>query len=148
MTGRPSVRQIQRAVGRHYGWHPAELRSMSQTTDLCWARHVAVYVSRRMTGLSMAALGRLFGGRDHTTLKNSVERVEAALACDASVKEEIEALTAEIREMPFMPEADALAAGDVLAEIQRHLEEVQELITLHRALLEDAMASQSEDVAA
>ena len=52
------------------------LRGKSRQRPLVTARQIAMYVFREMTDLSYPAIARLFGGRDHTTVMHSVEKVQ------------------------------------------------------------------------
>ena len=49
---------------------------------MVWPRHEAVWLLRHLTGLSLAQLGEVFGQRDPTTMKNSVNRVADRIAED------------------------------------------------------------------
>lgn len=58
-----------------------DLKSAKRTNDLCMARHTAVYeVRKQRPDLSFPCIGRWFGGRDHTTILNSVRKIEAMRA--------------------------------------------------------------------
>lgn len=76
MRPRPSVHQIKEVVAGHFGLDVDELDSARRYRLLAYARHIAVYLCRTYTPLSLPVIGRHFGGRDHTTALNSVRRVE------------------------------------------------------------------------
>ena len=61
-------------VADYYGLASALLRGNSRKKEIAMARHVAVYLTREMTGLSLPRIGDAFG-RDHSTIINSCEKV-------------------------------------------------------------------------
>lgn len=65
-----------RATASLFGVLPSELTSAGRSGTVASARHVAVWLARDVWGYSYPQLGKLFGGRDHTTAMNSVKRVE------------------------------------------------------------------------
>jgi len=62
------------SVADYYGLSAALLRGNSRKKEIALARHVAVYLTREMTGLSLPRIGDAFG-RDHSTIINSCEKV-------------------------------------------------------------------------
>jgi chromosomal replication initiator protein len=87
-----SVEEIQQQVAERFGISRAELIGTSRAATPLRARQVAIYLTRELTDLSLPQIGRLYGGRDHTTVLNSLRRVEAGLGED-------EALTAKVDEL-------------------------------------------------
>ena len=72
----PSADTIIQEVARFYELDADSLRGQGQSKDIATARNVAMYIIREMTQLSLAEIGQLFGGRHHTTVINSINRVE------------------------------------------------------------------------
>lgn len=60
------------------------------------ARHISIYLTREMTGLSLPQIGELYGGRDHSTILNSIEVVEARLSVDPEITTAVDTLRATI----------------------------------------------------
>lgn len=58
----------------------------SRLKNVVWPRQVAMYLARG-AGLSLAEIGAYFGGRDHTTVKHSVDKVVRVLATDVCLRE-------------------------------------------------------------
>ena len=54
---------------------------------------MAIFLTRELTDLSLPQIGRLYGGRDHSTVLNSLRRVEAGLAEDPELAERVQELT-------------------------------------------------------
>ena len=89
---RRSIAEIQEATCRHFGLSSSELLSSKRTARVAWPRQVAMYLSRELTGASLPAIGREFGGRDHTTVLHACRRTSARLASDESSREAVESL--------------------------------------------------------
>jgi chromosomal replication initiator protein len=71
-----SVEAIQQAVAGGFGLSQSSLTGPSRAAAPLRARQLAIYLCREMTDLSLPQIGRLFGGRDHTTVLNAIRRVE------------------------------------------------------------------------
>ena len=91
-----SVEEIQQQVAERFGISRAELIGTSRAATPLRARQVAIYLTRELTELSLPQIGRLYGGRDHTTVLNSLRRIEAGLAEDEALTERIAELRAAI----------------------------------------------------
>ncbi len=72
-------------VSEYYGLGPQLLRGNSRKKEIAQARHVAVYLTREMTGMSLPRIGDAFG-RDHSTIINSCDKVAALLDSDPNMK--------------------------------------------------------------
>jgi Bacterial dnaA protein helix-turn-helix len=83
---------IQLAVCQRYDVTLAEMLSVRRNKRLAFARHVAVWLAWKSTGMSTVALGRLFGNRDHTTVMHAIARIEALTARDPAFADEMDAL--------------------------------------------------------
>jgi chromosomal replication initiator protein len=91
-----SVEEIQQRVAERYGISRAELVGSSRAATPLRARQVAIFLTRELTDLSLPQIGRLYGGRDHSTVLNSLRRVEAGLADDAELAERMRDLRGAI----------------------------------------------------
>jgi chromosomal replication initiator protein len=86
------VEEIQQRVAEGFGISRAELVGSSRAATPLRARQVAMYLTRELTDLSLPQIGRLYGGRDHTTVINSLRRVEVGIGTDADFSERVEEL--------------------------------------------------------
>jgi chromosomal replication initiator protein len=91
-----SVEEIQQRVAERFGVSRAELIGSSRAATPLRARQVAIFLTRDLTDLSLPQIGRLYGGRDHTTVLNSLRRVEAGLDEDPELVEKIRELRGAI----------------------------------------------------
>ena len=96
-----SVEEIQQQVAERFGISRAELIGSSRAATPLRARQVAMFLTRELTDLSLPQIGRLYGGRDHTTVMNSLRRVEASLAEDEALSQKV----AELRTAIHSPTA-------------------------------------------
>lgn len=91
---------IRSTVAAHFRTDVETLQSRRRDRNTATARHVAIYLTREMTPLSLPQIGGLYGGRDHTTILNSIERIESALGQDPDLTTSIEIIRAEIHSPP------------------------------------------------
>ncbi|MCB9738764.1 MAG: chromosomal replication initiator protein DnaA [Deltaproteobacteria bacterium] len=80
---------VQRATARHYGVKIQDLKGNRRQRIVTTARMVAMYLVRKHNETSYPELGRLFGGRDHTTAINACRRVAEWIASDATVAQAV-----------------------------------------------------------
>jgi len=76
-TGAPALNTyaIQQAVAKDWGVTTEGLRSKTRTKNLTVPRQVAMYLMRELLGMQLVEIGSAFGGRDHSTVIHSLERV-------------------------------------------------------------------------
>jgi chromosomal replication initiator protein len=92
-----SIADIQAAACEHFGITFDELLSSARAVRVAWPRQVAMYLARELTGESLPAIGRHFGGRDHTTVLHAWRRTSARIASDDGAREVVEKLCSELR---------------------------------------------------
>jgi chromosomal replication initiator protein len=87
---------IVKAVESRFGVTAAEIRGGSRARRVLVPRQVAMYLARRLTGLSLSEIGRFFGGRDHATVLYAERKVEESIRSDSRLAGEVQALTNEL----------------------------------------------------
>ncbi|MEK6660366.1 MAG: chromosomal replication initiator protein DnaA [candidate division NC10 bacterium] len=87
---------IQRAVADFFRVKVEDLKSKDRNQGIVLPRQVAMYLSRTMTASSLPAIGEAFGGKDHTTVIHSCEKIKRLLAGDDGFRRQIESLTQAI----------------------------------------------------
>lgn len=87
-----SIREIQRAVCREFGITLNELLSHTRTQNLMLPRHIAVYLCRKLTRLSLPVIADRFNGRDHTTAMNSVKKINRLLLRKPELAQRIQSI--------------------------------------------------------
>jgi chromosomal replication initiator protein len=95
-AGSHSVAEIQAAACAEFRVSPEELLSSSRAARVARPRQVAMYLAREMTGESLPAIGRHFGGRDHTTVLHAWRRTAQRLTEDGATRKAVEDLCARL----------------------------------------------------
>ena len=90
------VDEIQRRVSESFDVSRAELVGSTRAARPLQARQVAIYLTRELTDLSLPQIGRLYGGRDHSTVLNSIRRAEDRCREDQGLATRVEALRSAI----------------------------------------------------
>jgi chromosomal replication initiator protein len=92
-----TVEDIQRATCDRLGVSPEALCSPDRSARVAWARQVAMYLSRELTDATLPAIGRAFGGRNHTTVLHACRRAAERISADAEAHAIVRDLTASLR---------------------------------------------------
>ncbi len=77
-----TIEQIQRIVAMRYRLRVEEIKSKNNSRQIAVPRQVAMYLCKRLTKHSFPEIGREFGGKHHTTVIHSVEKIEALVSKD------------------------------------------------------------------
>jgi len=73
------LEQIREAVVQVFGVSVKELTGRGRSRSVCRARHVGMYLARKLAGSSLSEVGRYFGASSHSTVKHAVDKIEAIL---------------------------------------------------------------------
>jgi chromosomal replication initiator protein len=95
-TNEVTVPRIQAVVCENFDVSHDELMSRGRGADLAWARHVGMYLARELTQESLPAIGRQFGGRNHTTVLHACRRTAERMAHDREAFDAINNLASEL----------------------------------------------------
>ena len=87
---------IIREICRYFRLEEDQIKGQSRSRDSLNARQIAMYLIRRMTSLSLDDNGKVFGGRDHSTVINSINKVERKMKTDPSYAEMIKSIITNI----------------------------------------------------
>jgi chromosomal replication initiator protein len=88
---------VRRRVAEAWGVTSDALQSKKRTKDLTVPRQVAMYLIKEFFDLPLVEIGKLFGGRDHSTVIHSISKVEEELQTDGGFRERVDALRATLR---------------------------------------------------
>lgn len=86
------VDTVQRVVEEFYHVSHEELVGKRRTANIAFARHVAVYLANNLCEMTTPAIGAEFGGRDHSTVLNSLKVVENKMREDRRIVEDVQNL--------------------------------------------------------
>jgi chromosomal replication initiator protein len=81
-AGRLTVERIVQGVGRYFRVDPGQVCSRRRSRSALLPRQVGIYLTRRLTALSLEQIGAAFGGLDHSTVLHACRKVEQALGAD------------------------------------------------------------------
>ncbi|HEX2080654.1 MAG TPA: chromosomal replication initiator protein DnaA [Longimicrobium sp.] len=89
--------RVRDRVAEAWGTTPDALQSKKRTKDLTIPRQVAMYLIKEMFDLALVEIGRLFGGRDHSTVIHSIAKVEEDMAADPEFRRRVGELRDSMR---------------------------------------------------
>ena len=87
-----TVEEIQRKVSEHYNIRLSDMIGPKRLRTYARPRQIAMFLSKQLTSRSLPEIGRIFGGRDHTTVMHGVRRIEELRAQDGQIAEDLEML--------------------------------------------------------
>lgn len=87
-----SEQKIINIVADYYNLAPYQITGNIRTSQIAMARHIAMYLIRDMLDTPFTKIGKVFGGKDHATVMNGVNKVEKSLKTDESLKKAINEL--------------------------------------------------------
>ncbi len=96
-TSDSMVAKIFDYICKKYSVKKEVLTSGTRDSDIVYVRNIAIYCIRKLTDLSLKKTGALFG-RDHTTIINSITRVENRMKNETAYEREIQTVLREISE--------------------------------------------------
>ena len=96
----PTGEEILSMTAAAFGFSPEDMQSPSRRQPLVLSRQIAMYLCRELTDLSLPKIGKLFGGRDHTTVIHAVDKVTRLLPTDPTVFQHVSELSLALRKRP------------------------------------------------
>ncbi|MGQ0679004.1 MAG: chromosomal replication initiator protein DnaA [Actinomycetota bacterium] len=84
-------------TSRYFGLDSTEVVSNKRDRALVNARHIAMYLCRELTDLSLPRIGQRFGGRDHSTVMHAISKITSLMAEKRSLYNQIQELTSRVR---------------------------------------------------
>ncbi len=91
-----SIEEIQRIVAEFYKIRITDIKSSSRAKPIVVPRQIAMYLIKKFLDKSLVEIGKSFGGKDHTTVINSLNKIEGLLQKDPQFKNDIEDLMTQI----------------------------------------------------
>jgi len=96
-SGVVTIQQIQKLVASNYKLTNEQLLSKNNARQISHPRQVAMYLCKHLTKHSYPEIGRAFGGKHHTTVMHSVEKIEALVATDETLQRLISELSESLQ---------------------------------------------------
>jgi chromosomal replication initiator protein len=93
---KPGIDQIVGEVSKHFKIPAEDIKGTSRKAPIVHARHVAVYITREITGDSWKHIGSLFGDRDHTSMMHGYQKISEMMNADKDLRSQIRGLIRNI----------------------------------------------------
>jgi chromosomal replication initiator protein len=93
-----TIATIMGQTASYFGLSIDDLCGQSRSRVLVTARHIAMYLCRELTDLSLPKIGQQFGGRDHTTVINADRKIRSLMAERRSIYTQVTELTNRIKQ--------------------------------------------------
>jgi chromosomal replication initiator protein len=87
-----TIEQIQKRVGEHFGLRAQDLKVRSNSKVIAFPRQVAMFLVKQLTSASLPEIGRQFGGKHHTTVLHSINKIETLRRVDKDLNKTINRL--------------------------------------------------------
>jgi chromosomal replication initiator protein len=87
-----TIEQIQKRVGEHFGLRAQDLKVRSNSKQIAFPRQVAMFLVKQLTSASLPEIGRQFGGKHHTTVLHSINKIEMLRQSDKDLNKTINRL--------------------------------------------------------
>jgi len=87
-----TIEQIQKRVGDHFGLRAQDLKIRSNSKVIAFPRQVAMFISKQLTSASLPEIGKQFGGKHHTTVLHSINKIETLRHTDKELNKTINRL--------------------------------------------------------
>lgn len=91
-----SIEEIQKMVADHFKVKIADLKSKTRAKPIVIPRQIAMYLIKKFMDKSLVDIGSAFGGKDHTTVMNALERIQYLQTVDQEIVKDIEELEGRI----------------------------------------------------
>ncbi len=96
ISEKDDVRRIQKVVSEYFQISMEDIRSKKRSSNIAFPRQIAMYLCRKMTNESFPKIGTEFGGKDHSTVMHSVDKIEKEIATNKELFNIIEKLKKDI----------------------------------------------------
>ncbi len=96
MGEKNDIHRIQKIVAEYFQISVEDIRSKKRSSNIAFPRQIAMYLCRTMTNESFPKIGTEFGGKDHSTVMHSVEKIENEIKVNKDLANIIEKLKKDI----------------------------------------------------
>ena len=90
---RVSIEVVLRRVAEDFSLRPNELKTRNNARAIAFPRQVAMYLAKQLTGASLPEIGRAFGGKHHTTVLHSINKIARLRPIDKDLARRLHKLT-------------------------------------------------------
>jgi chromosomal replication initiator protein len=82
---RVNMDAVLRAVAEKFNLQPSQLKQKTNAQQIAYPRQIAMYLIKELTHSSLPEIGRMFGGKHHTTVLHSVQKIDKLRQRDADL---------------------------------------------------------------
>lgn len=91
-----SIESVAKATAQYFRLPLADLKSKGRNQDITKARHVAMYLARKVVNAKQQEIGAFFGGRDHSSVIHAVNAISDKVKTDSSLSKDINAIESNL----------------------------------------------------
>ena len=91
-----TIEAIQKATAEQFGLRLVEIKAKNNSRAIVYPRQIAMYLAKHLTEASLPEIGRQFGGKHHTTVLHSVEKIDEVRKTDKDLNRLINKLTEQL----------------------------------------------------
>jgi len=88
--------EIIKIVSKFSNLKTSDLKGKRKSSSIVLPRQIAMYIMRKKTNLSLPEIGRCLGGRDHSTVIHSINKIEMLVLKENKVRETVEELLKKV----------------------------------------------------
>lgn len=128
---RVTVAEIIKTVAAYYDIGASDLTGKCKRRVFARPRQIAYYLARTLTPRSYPEIGKLFGGRDHSTLIHGCELIEQLILTDGKIRRDVEKLRARLGHPIGLPSNDNEPTAEMSEAEAKRIAEQAEFIRIH-----------------
>jgi chromosomal replication initiator protein len=91
-----TIESIQKVVAEQFGLRLVEIKAKNNSRAIVYPRQIAMYLAKHLTEASLPEIGRQFGGKHHTTVLHSVEKIDELRKTDKDLNRLVNKLTEQL----------------------------------------------------
>ena len=96
IVAKNKVDQVQQIVAKHYNISVEDLKGKKRNANIAIPRQIAMYICRVYIEETLPKIGSAFGGKDHTTVMHSVDKITKAIKNDKDLENDIQKIISQI----------------------------------------------------
>ena len=97
MSEKNDIARIQKIVAEFFQISVEDIRSKKRSSNIAFPRQIAMYMCRKLTNESYPKIGTEFGGKDHSTVMHSVEKIEIEIKNNKDLAGIVEKLSNDLK---------------------------------------------------
>src|SRR5450631_1271506 len=91
-----TIESIQKMVAEQFGLRLVEIKAKNNSRSIVYPRQIAMYLAKHLTEASLPEIGRQFGGKHHTTVLHSVDKIDVNRKTDKDLNRLINKMTEQL----------------------------------------------------